>query len=121
MQKRVVCLLSEHRLVGCLWQAPQHNSAAAADRVPFAGAALPRLVQRGVLLRRSWNRKARGRLSGKRWADRNMGRQRIVLAHAMSMISPQSGDIPFAAFREQLDSLILATANKLEREFPKQP
>jgi hypothetical protein len=39
----------------------------------------------------------------------------------MSMISPEDGNIPFAAFREQLDSLILATVNKLEREFPKQP
>jgi len=34
-----------------------------------------------------------------------------------STLLPQ-GDIPFEAFREQLDSLVEATANKLEREFP---
>src|SRR5436190_13306221 len=36
----------------------------------------------------------------------------------MSYTTLPQGNIPFEAFREQLDSLVEATANKLEREFP---
>src|SRR5207302_2087528 len=47
------------------------NSAAAPDRVPFAGPALPRLVSVRRCASRCRNRKARGRVSGK-----TLGRRR---------------------------------------------